>query len=336
MRPAFKITFNQTNITSLVADRLISLTVEDSAGVKSDRCELVLDDRDQRLDIPSTKTKLSVEIGYTDKLVKKGDYIIEEVEIEGPERRMRIRANATGASKGSGAAKSKSWDDITLGGIARAIASKHGWSPAISAELDNIKYTHVDQTQSDLEFITLLASDNGGVAKIAHNKLVIAPHSFGNTVTGKKLPRIAIDASQVTEWSMTFKERGNFSGCKAEYHDLDTGERGEELEGEDDENTTRLPFSYPTRDAAKRAAKSRHHSYKRGKAPLTISSMPGNPLIEAETVVVATGFRRGVDGEWTVNSVRHRITDSGYTCSLECEIPNSSNRKATGVNEWTK
>ena len=322
MQPAFKLTVSGTDITSVVADRLISLSITDEAGVKSDRLELVLDDRDQRLAIPPTKAVITASIGYSDQLVSKGQFTVEEVELAGPDRTMTIRANATGASKGAGAAKERSWDDTTLGKIARSIAGKHGWTPAISPDLDNIKIDHIDQHENDLQFLVRLAADNGAVAKVSHSKLVIAPHAEGKTVSGKALPTITLNGSDVSEWSMTLAERGGYSGVKAMYHDVKGGERGEAIAGEDAENTTTLPHTYASKAAAERAAKSRKNSMARGKATFEFR-MPGDPTLEAEVTVNATGFRAGVDGQWTLVRVTHNLSATGYSCSGSCEVPGS-------------
>lgn len=321
MKPAYKITVAGSNITSLVADRLISLTLTDEAGVKSDRFELVLDDRDQRLAIPPTKAAVTVAIGYTDRIVSKGEFVVEEVEIEGPERRMTIRANAAGASKGAGAAKERSWDDTTIGQIARSIAGKHGWEPAISPEVADIKIDHVDQHENDLQFLVRIAADNGAVAKVSHGKLVVAPHAEGKSVSGKILPVIPLAATATTDWVMTRVERGNYIGVKAIYNDLKTGERGEEIAGEDGENTHVLQHTYSTKAAAQRAAKSKKKALERGKDKFQVKNMPGVPELEAEVTIDATGFRDGVDGRWTVIGVTHTITDGGYVCAINAETP---------------
>lgn len=321
MKPAFRITVAGTDITQKVADRLISLTVKDDAGVKSDRVEITLDDRDQAIAIPPMRAVISVAIGYTDRLVDKGQYTVEEVEIEGPERRMVIRGNATGASKGAGAAKQRSWHETTLGDIARSIAGKHGWEANISPELDSIPIDHIDQHENDLQFLVRLALDNGAGAKVTHNRLVIAPTGEGKTVSGKSLPVIGLSASETAEWNMTLTKRGDYSGVKATYHDLKTGEEGEAIAGKDDDNTHELTNSYPDKASAERAAKSKKDSLQRGKAKFEISKMIGIPEMTAEVRVNATGFRAGVDGIWNLVSVTHKISDGGYSCSASLETP---------------
>lgn len=321
MRPAFKITVNGGDITAKIADRLVSLTVTDEAGVKSDRVEIVLDDRDAALVIPPKKATLTVAIGYADRLVNKGTYTVEEIEVEGGDggRRMTIRANAAGPSKGAGASKSKSYHDMTLGGVAGEVAKRNHWELKISDELAAIKIPHIDQDENDLQFMMRVATENGAVAKVAHGKLVFAPHGEGKTTSGKSLPTVTVNARDVGRWSMTESSRGDYAGVKAKYHDKESAETGEEIEGEDGDNATTLPHTYATKESAKRAAKSKLKAAKKATAKLSISGAVGNPAFEAECKAQIVGFRAGVDGTWTVNSVTHTLSDAGYVMSLDCE-----------------
>lgn len=321
MKPAFRIEVNGSDITQLVADRLFSLAVTDEAGVNSDRVEMVIDDRDQRLSIPPTKATMQVWIGYEDQLIDRGTYTVEEVELQGNPRMMTIRGNAIGASKGSGAARETSWHDTTLGTIARSIASRHKWQASVSADLDSIKIDHADQHENDLQFLSRLAAESGAVVKVASGRLILAPHGQAKRVSGKDMPAVTIVANDTTDWRMTLAERGNYTGVKAMYHDLATGKRGEAVAGGDDVNTHSLPHTYSTKAAATRAAKTRLATLKRGKSKLSINDMPGIPTLAAETKATLKDFRKGVDGDWIVVRVVHSLSDSGYTSSLECETP---------------
>lgn len=322
MKPAFKITVAGTNITQLVADRLISLTVHDEAGVKSDRVELVIDDRDQRLELPPTKARMTVAIGYANSLVNKGEFVVEEVEVEGPERKLIIRANAVGASLGSGAGREASYHDTTLGDVVKKVAARHGWQPAISGDLASIAIPHVDQRENDLQFLVRLAAQNGAVAKVAHGKLVVAPHAQGKATSGRALPTINVQCTDTTEWICSVTERGNYKRVRAKYHDTFKAKRGEALAGDDDENdenTHTLPHTYGSEEEAQRAATSKHGALQRALNRFSIRSMPGNAAIEAECQINATGFRTGVDGLWVASTVMHVITDGGFHTSVECE-----------------
>lgn len=329
MKPAYKISVNGSDITSLIADRLLSLTVNDEAGVNSDRVEIELDDRDERINIPPPKATMTVEMGYTTGMVSRGEFTIEEVELSGPVRTMTLRGTAIGASKGAGASRETSWHDTTLGNIATSIAKRHRWKPAIAQDLAAIKIEHADQNENDLQFLSRLAAENGAVVKVAAGRLVMARHGEGKRVSGNDMPTVTLQARDVSEWSMTIAERGDYTGVKAMYHDPVAGQRGESIAGSDDVNTHTLPQTYATQASASRAAQSKFKALKRGKSSLSITSMPGVPTLAAETRANMQGFRKGVDGIWTIIKVSHRISNSGYTCSLDCETPDGKMSEAS-------
>ena len=324
MQPAFKITVNGSDITDKVADRLVQLAVTDEAGVNSDRFELRIDDRDQRLSIPPTRATVSVQIGYAGgTLVDKGTFVIEDIELTGPDRTMTMRGTSVGASRGSGASRIVAWHDTTFGKIAASIAKRHGWKLSMNKELEVAEIDHVDQRENDLQFLSRLAAERDAVAKVTNGRLVINPHGTGQRVSGGDIPSVVINAGDVTDWAMTLAERGNYDGVKATYYDLKTGTRGDVVDGEDADNTTTMPHTYKTKAQAESAAKARRKALKRNRNTFAIYNMPGDPTLRAEVKLQAVGFRAGVDGEWLVTRVAHRITNSGYTCAVDCENPQS-------------
>lgn len=52
MTPDFKVIAAGINITPQIRDRLLSLTIMDEAGLKSDSVEITLDDRDGLIELP--------------------------------------------------------------------------------------------------------------------------------------------------------------------------------------------------------------------------------------------------------------------------------------------
>ncbi|MDE1464775.1 hypothetical protein [Spartinivicinus poritis] len=71
----YKILANRKDITQLIADRLIKLTVQDEAGVKSDAVTIELDNRDQTIQLPKTGAELEVWLQG----VYKGLYVVDEL-----------------------------------------------------------------------------------------------------------------------------------------------------------------------------------------------------------------------------------------------------------------
>lgn len=319
VQPAFRITANSQDITALIADRLVGMTITDEAGLQSDRVTIELDDRDQLLDIPEVGAELKVAIGYAGTLVDKGAYTVDEVETSGGLRTMTIRASASDFTGTIGAPNEGSWHDKTLGEIVRTIAGRNKLTPSVHPDVAKIKITHADQNESDINFVTRMAAENGATAKVAGKRLVVTKRAPGESVDGKALPVLNVDGSDVSDWTAVSSSRGNYTGVRAYWHNTKTADRVAMLHGKEDKVLT-LPHTYATKANAERAAKSKLQAMKNGKGTFRIGSMPGNPYIQADMRIQAAGFRRGVDGEWIVTRVEHRISGSGgYTSSVECE-----------------
>lgn len=320
MQTSYKITVEGRDITPTVAGRLLSAEIVDQAGVKSDRLTLVLDDRDQVLELPRTGAKLEVWLGYVDQaLVRMGAFVVDEVDVIGPAREMTIRANAADMTGGIKAPKERSWHQKTLGDIVRTIAGEHRLQPAVAAELASIQLGHVDQTESDMQLLQRLCADHDATCKVADSRLVVAKRAGGKTTGGKDLPPVVLDPGQCERWSATLADRGKYKSVKAYWQDKGQGQRRAETAGSGDP-ALELRNSYASQDEARRAADSRLKSLSRGTAKVSIAGLIGDPTMAAERPATLVGFRAGIDGDgWVINSVTHTFNSDGYTCALDIE-----------------
>lgn len=320
MQPAFKVVANGVNITPVISDRLVSLEYTDQAGVKSDRLVIVLDDRDHRLQIPDRGANVDLWLGYSDgPLVRMGAFVCDEVEVSGPPDQMRISCNAADMTGSIKAPKERSFHGITLGDLAKTIAAENGLQAAVAQALAGVDLGHVDQTESDMQLLTRICADNGGVCKIQDKRLIIAEHAAAKSVSGQDLPAMAVAASDVGGWSATFADRGKYKSVKAYYQDKGAAERKSKTAGNEKPELT-LKQTYANAAEAEAAAKSRFRTLDRGKETVTLRQVVGNPNYAAELELTLSGFRSGVDGgDWITTSVSHRLSGAGYTCDIEAE-----------------
>jgi uncharacterized protein len=321
MRVAYKIIADGSDITALIADRLLSAEITDQAGVKSDRLTLTIDDRDERLSFPEAGAKIEVSLGYVGKtLVKMGTYTVDEVEVSGPARELVIRANAVDMTGSIKAPKERSWDNITLGNLVRTVAGNNGLTPAVDTTLSSINLGHVDQTESDMQLLQRLCADHGATCKVADGRLVVAKRAAGKSASGSSLPKATITAGDCESWSAVVAKRNNFKSVKAFWQDVKKARRTAVVAGGGSPQMT-LKNTYASQDEAKRAADSRLKGLARGADKVRINGLIGDPEMSAERPATLTGFRNGVDGEnWIINSVTHSFNGSGYTCGLELEL----------------
>lgn len=324
MRPAFLILADSVNITTLVADRLVDLVITDKAGVKSDRLQLVLDDRDQRLELPKTGAKLEVSIGYAGgALARMGSYIVDKVEVSGRPRLLSIDATAADMTGKIKAPKERSFHGITLLDLAKTIAADNGLEPAVAPQLAGIMLGHVDQTESDMQLLTRICADHDAVCKVADGRLVIAGHAKGETTGGsggqpKKLPLVPLAESGCASWRAEIEDRAKFKAVVAYWQDKGKAERTEVRVG-DGEPVMTLKQTYADADAAKAAATSKFKALGRSAGTISISGAVGDTALAAERELVLSGFRSGIDGGgWIITGVTHRLAKT-YTCNIEAE-----------------
>ena len=205
MTPAYKILAAGVNITQQVKDRLVSLRVSDEAGTKADMVEIVLDDRDGRLEIPLPGAPIMVFLGYKETgLVPMGLFTSDEVTVSSPPEQITIRAKAANLGGSIKGQKTRSWDKTTIGKIVETIAGEHGLTPRVADRFAAIEYDHIDQTdESDVNFLVRIGQDHDALVGVKGGSLLFSTKGAGLTVGGlAMIPRPVLAKGEV---SLTFK-----------------------------------------------------------------------------------------------------------------------------------
>lgn len=321
MTPDFSILADSTDITAAIRARLLSLSVSDAAGIESDSLELTLDDRDGVIALPRTGAELAVALGYKETgLVRMGLYTVDEIGISAPPRTMTIRARAADLRAGLKRPKTKSWDDVWLSDIVTTIAAEHGYAARVSPAFDSDAIVHIDQVdESDLHFLTRLAGERGAVAKPAAGKLLFVPAGEAKSSSGQQLPVVALAARDIMRWEVTLAERGKYPAVTAKWFDAALAAEQTVTVGSGEPVFT-IGRRYPDRAAAGSAAKAKLAAFTRGLATLRLSC-PGDGRFLAEGKLTLSGLRSGVDGDWSMVRVTHRLDTGGYACEIEAETP---------------
>jgi hypothetical protein len=224
MTPAYLVTANGANITAALKQRLMSISISDeinqesgAARGTSHTCEIELDDRDAAIALPSMGALLNVSMGYKETgLAKMGTFRVDEIELEGPERRIVIRARAADTNSAKTmprimGAKSRTWEPSTVGAIAAKIAGEHGWSAVVeSAIAAKATANIVQNAQDDIGFLKSVVAETAPDAycTLAGGVIVISPVASGKTATGKAMPTVAIAHTDAISWHATMSVRG--------------------------------------------------------------------------------------------------------------------------------
>ncbi|PPK37543.1 late control protein [Pseudomonas laurylsulfatiphila] len=333
MQPLFRIVADGADITSLINDRLVSLQLSDRPGMASDSFELRIDDRDGAVSLPVRGASIEVYLGYAGAdLTRMGRYTVDEVAVSGPPDTLVISGKASDMRGSGKTTRSGSWENVSLAQIVGDVAARNGWQPSCPVDT---RVPRMDQlNESDFNFITRLAKKHDCTAKVADGKLLVLPRQGGQSASGKALAVIALQRSDVTRWQFRLSDRSAHQGVSTQYQDPASGEllishldNPNVPEGLPPVHTDR--HLYPDRTAADEAAKARLAAFNRSTASVRLD-LPGRTDLFAEIIIEAQGFKRGLDGEYLVESVDHTFTPSGWTVSVECNGGKEGKAKASG------
>lgn len=332
MRPTFSITANDRDITAAIKQRLLSLSVTDSTGIDSDTLELVLDDDPaHRVQLPSTGAELRVALGYEGNLQDVGLFVIDEVELTGWPATLTVRGRASVmVSSASGKAaltsqKTRSWPKATtFGALCTTIAKEHGLRLAMGADLQKIALPHIDQrAESDLHLLTRLSRQYDAIFKPAGGVLTVVRRGQSLTGTGKALPRVTLQGSQVSSYSLSLNARDASGVVQAFWHAKGSAQR----------NTVQVGSGAPVKalrhvyaDEAQAISAANAELARRQRGQKTVSlTVPGNPVLSADARLTLTALHPSIDGDWLIKSVTHSFSpSSGYSSTLELELPGIS------------
>jgi phage protein D len=345
--PAYSLIVDGTNITNLVNQRLISLTLTDNRGFEADTLDLVLDDADGALELPRKGAKVQVAIGWADTgTVDKGSYVVDELEHSGAPDQLTIRARSADLREGLTTKRDQSWHDTTLGQLVSDIAARNELQPAVSENLASVPIEHIDQTnESDANLLSRLADWHGAAAMVKDDRLLFIASGSGKSASGKPLPAISITRQDGDRHRFAVADREAYTAVRAYYFDLRQAKRGEVLVNDkaaqslrekpakasdnqeppdpsvsDTGNIKALRHTYATKDNAMRAAQAAWARLQRGVATLSITLAEGRPDLMPELPASVSGIKPQIDAiDWTLIKVMHSITDNGYTTALELE-----------------
>lgn len=319
MRPAFRITHDSADITSKIADRLLSLRVTDEAGVTSDQFDLALDNRDGAIAIPETGAVLQVAMGYEGQpLYDMGSYTIDEVESSGMPRTLSLRGKAADMKASLKNQKKRDWEKTTLGKIVETIAAEHEMQAKVADKYRDISVTHLDQTyESDMNVLTRLAEQYGAVMKPAGGFLLFVERGVGVNADGHPLPTMPISIADTLDWRASIHERQFYARVGAHWRDKRKSAVSYVYAGIGD------PVMYvrhPQKSEADAlaAAEAKLRQLSRGRTGLSIT-LRGQPVLCAEMPILVSLADPIADGEWIIVRAAHRFDSGGLTSSIEAQ-----------------
>lgn len=300
----------------------LSISLTDCAGFENDTCDFELVD-EPAIAIPAKGTIFAVSLGYVDGPFEfMGTFALDEARFRGPPRTLTLTTRANYMKNDFKKVKDRDWHKKTVKQIVDTIAGETGLTPRVDPNIASKLIKHIDQAnQSNMAFLTHLGNRFDAVAKVSEGFLYFGEKGRLKAMSGEAVAPVIIFENQAINWEGLIQSRADYDGVKARWTDLDEGIEKFEIEGED-KITKTLPHRYPTKEEAKDAAKGHYNDL--GKETETFSvEIVGDPLIVAETPVILVGFRPGIQINWIVDRITHKIDGSGYTSSLELRLPDA-------------
>jgi phage protein D len=255
-------------------------------------------------------------LGYEGgELTKIGSYYVKEIEIDGARKILKIRASA--ASKTMRSQKSREHEG-NLGELIPKMAAEFGVDSAVSEGAKALNLEDFPQfAESDMNYLTRLSQKVGAVAKPTDGHLIFADDISGKSISGANLPTKYVDASELGEYSCSFREtEGAIGAVLAKWYDRDKGEYFMVKVGSGDPEIE-LDEIFSSEKSALAAASAK---FKRiGKSNKTFRfTTGGRPDFFAESPIVFTGLSPKIPTNWIISRVEHTLSASGFSTSVDC------------------
>lgn len=334
MKPVFALQANGKDITAKIADRFVSLSYQDNAGVQNDRLTITLDDREPYIELLSLQTELTLFLGYAPDtmaereytgLYNMGVFTVDELNpYRDPARQLQIvaRANDTGGPLKS--VKSRSWEQITVQEMVGIMAQEGGMKAVVHPDFALKRIDQLQQVnQSNQGVLTEWALKNNAVFKVVDNTMYIGPRGPTTSASGKKVSTITLLESELERWNILMQTRSSYGGVTAKYYDQKAGvEKAVHVPGSNNNSQAAYvvqEVAASEQEARQLAAAQAGQLSREGEG---ISfTVPGLPTLRAELVVKIDGLRPGVRDTWLITTAVHNLSRSGYTTTCDGEIP---------------
>lgn len=324
-KPDFRLIVNGKDISSAISNRLISLSVTDARGLDSDMLQIELQDSTNDLELPPLNAEIQVALGWKgEPLVDKGTFLVSELEYSGPPNKLTLVATSADlratTQYGLSSAKSRSFDDITLGELVDQIAKEHDLKSNVSAGLRGIRIKHIDQTgESDISLLTRLAENYNGMVSVKNKTLLFIIVGKGVSSSGKKLPTVQIDLSDCSSFNYREITRDAYTGIIVYWNDISGAKRNKVIIGTT-ERSKELKQTFSTEEDARRGAQAELEKLATRNKTLILTLAQANPKIEAETPLQISTFQTKTRStRWLTTNISYHLSNQGFFANIELE-----------------
>lgn len=322
-KPSFKILAKGKDITQKISKNLISLSYEDKEKGESDEISFSVFGLYSK---PLFGDSLELWLGY-EKLYKCGTFSVNTLSKNYTSNTTEIRATAVNFS-GKGVwgnikqKKTRSFENSSLFNIASTIAKENQLKIRTSGE--DIRVVSVLQNnKSDLEFIYSWCFELGFICTLKENTLIILPKDgkIGDNVANitqksTALPSYNLELSELYSLEISESSRNEYTAVILEWQSVSEA-KIKSIKVGSGENIYKMQIA---------ELKSDNGAYKKGESKLNELQKGGvNGRCELKGREIRAGGKLkikniGYDNyEFSIKSVSHHLSESGYSISLEFE-----------------
>ncbi|ECX9223027.1 phage protein D [Salmonella enterica] len=329
-QPAYRLVYNQKDITHDVSVYVTSVTYTDKLSGESDEIQVDLEDSEGRWRdawYPGKGDTLTLYMGCVGENLREcGTFSVDEIELSGPPDNVSLRGLATSVTAALRTKNSRGFENTTLAAIAQRIAGKHHLQ--LQGQIEPLTLDRVTQyDETDLAFLKRLAGDYGYMVKVTHTHIIFSSLDALReaapvfTFTRRDISRYSV-RDTINRIYKGAKHRSQNSRTKQVVtYQADGGESTTTVSAATRGHSTSadtLTLSGRTGNQGTAARRTRAAlNLKNQYQKVATLSMEGNVRLRAGHNVTLTGFGAS-DGKWLTGSVRHSMTRSGgYTMDVE-------------------
>ncbi|PZU93135.1 MAG: late control protein [Chelatococcus sp.] len=324
LRPGITITVNGKEVAAGFYGRLIKATIRDEAGQTSDQLTVELDDAGNAIELPPAKATIEVAGGWKDgEFGKLGTFELQSISLKGDAESgetMTLQASAADLKRKLKDVDREAFENKTVGEIVQAVAARNGMTARVDPELAKVTIPYRARIDtSEIDFLTTLADELGGVVKPMGSQLVVSKRGKAKAVSGQNLPPITIEKSDCSSWEINPEGRAQYGDIRASWIDQQTGKRRTTkaktgLTGP----TFTLRSPYPNEEQAQKAAEAEARRLTRNTGDGHFQLATGLFTAQAEADVIAgASFRTGIAGRWRSDAVEHEFGETGWHTRIE-------------------
>ena len=319
-KPAFKLEASGKDITNTIRQNLISLSFTDKEGNESDEISFTLFGIYAK---PVFGDKLKLWLGYENELYLCGTFSVQTTSRDYKANTTEVRATAINFASPAKEKRRVSWENTTLFGIAKKIASANTLSLKTSGSDQNIASVIQDNV-SDIEFLYDLCVKFGFLMAVKNGTIIITAKDAkgdasqtSNTSKNENLPTFTLNLTDLYSLEITEANRNSYTAVIVEWQDIEAGKVKSIKVGSADQ-VYKMQIAQPKSDnEAFKQAEAKLNELQRG-------GINGRCSCEGKNIIAGGKIKfGGVPGleanEFSIKEVSHKLSTSGYEIDIEFE-----------------